>query len=518
MRVHLTRFAWLYVLIFAACYFWLTQFSSPNLVDRDGHYHIKYAYLMRTEGLLLRERWLTFTILKGQLLDHHFLYHVLLIPFTFGDLRLGAKLAAFLFSTLVAMVFYVVLSKRGIPCKGFWILLLFSSSYPFLYRMSMTRVQAVSLIVLLLLFLMLVKERPAWVFILTALYVWLHLSASVFGVCLALLYVITTVIVGEKPAVKLLVFAFAGWVAGYLLNPSFPADVHFAWSSMTHKLALNDSVRVGNEWYGYDTSFLVHSSGLTFLALLFGIIMATVTERKVRTDTLFALLISSLFFAATMRSRRFVEYWPPFTLLFCALATRDFIASAAGSAVTSRLRRGRSVLVASLILGTGFCCARTFRELLEDIVNRSPRTERYGPGAHWLATHAREGETIFNTRWDDFPEFFFHNSHNAFIVGLDPGYMAMKNPKLYQLWRRVAAGNVLQPAKIVRSRFRCRFVFTNNEQEDLIKKLSQEKGVRRVFHDGECSVFEISPASRGRGPSSTSAPQDPHGAQLSHPS
>lgn len=517
MRVHFTRFTWLYVLIFAASFFWLTQFSSPNLVDRDGHYHIKYACLMRTEGLLLRERWLTFTILNDQLLDHHFLYHVLLIPFTFGDLRLGGKLAAVFFSTLMVMAFYAVLSKRDIPSRGFWILLLFSCSYPFLYRMSMTRVQAVSLIVLLLLFLMLVKERPAWVFILTAIYVWLHLSASVFGVCLAFLYLITTVIAGEKPAVKLLGFAFAGWVAGYILNPSFPANVHFAWSSMTHKLALNDSVRVGNEWYGYDTSFLLPSASLTFLSLLCGVIMTTVTDKKVRPDTLFALLVSSLFLAATMRSRRFVEYWPPFTILFCALATRDFVVSGAGSLLTSRLRWSRNLLVSFIIIGTVFCCARTFRELLEDIVNRSPHTERYSAGAHWLATHAREGETVFNTRWDDFPEFFFHNSHNAFIVGLDPGYMAMKDPKLYQLWRRVAAGNVPQPAKIIRSRFHCRFVFTNNDQDDFINTLSQEKGVRRVYRDDSCSVFDISPVIRRRCPSSPPAPQNDRGAKLSQP-
>ena len=30
----------------------LVQFASPDLPDNDGYYHIKLAYLMRTEGLI----------------------------------------------------------------------------------------------------------------------------------------------------------------------------------------------------------------------------------------------------------------------------------------------------------------------------------------------------------------------------------------------------------------------------------------------------------------------------------
>ena len=45
--------------------------------------------------------WLPLTVLRpSDFVDQHFLFHVLLMPFTFGDLRLGAKLAAPLFSAL----------------------------------------------------------------------------------------------------------------------------------------------------------------------------------------------------------------------------------------------------------------------------------------------------------------------------------------------------------------------------------------------------------------------------------
>ena len=67
------------------------QFSTPNLPDNDGFYHIKMAWLMRTEGLKPDFIWLPQSILNEEdFYDHHFLYHVALIPFTFGKLREGA--------------------------------------------------------------------------------------------------------------------------------------------------------------------------------------------------------------------------------------------------------------------------------------------------------------------------------------------------------------------------------------------------------------------------------------------
>ncbi|MCK5428507.1 MAG: hypothetical protein KAI94_03500, partial [Anaerolineales bacterium] len=61
----------------------LVQFSTPDLAGNDGYYHIKFAYLMRTEGLQPDFPWLPLTILNArEFSDHHFLYHIALIPFT----------------------------------------------------------------------------------------------------------------------------------------------------------------------------------------------------------------------------------------------------------------------------------------------------------------------------------------------------------------------------------------------------------------------------------------------------
>src|SRR5581483_5919091 len=91
------------ILLFAVFFAFMAgiQFSTPNMPDNDGFYHIKMALIMREQGLKPDFIWLPLTILnEREFYDHHFLYHVALIPFTFGDLRLGAKWSAVFFASL----------------------------------------------------------------------------------------------------------------------------------------------------------------------------------------------------------------------------------------------------------------------------------------------------------------------------------------------------------------------------------------------------------------------------------
>jgi hypothetical protein len=134
--------------IFAGSLAWI-QFSTPDLPDNDGYYHIKLAYLMRTQGLRPEFPWLPQTILNArEFSDHHFLFHIALMPFTLGDLRLGAKWAAVIFPTLAFLSIWWLLYSQRVPYAHLWALGLLAVSEAFLYRMSITRAQSLSLAVL----------------------------------------------------------------------------------------------------------------------------------------------------------------------------------------------------------------------------------------------------------------------------------------------------------------------------------------------------------------------------------
>src|SRR5207244_12968646 len=60
------------------------QFAGPNIVDYDGYYHIKMAQLIREEGIPTPFPWLPYTVLsEDRYTDHHLLFHILQVPFTF---------------------------------------------------------------------------------------------------------------------------------------------------------------------------------------------------------------------------------------------------------------------------------------------------------------------------------------------------------------------------------------------------------------------------------------------------
>ena len=80
----------------------LIQFSGKAILDNDGYYHIRWSRMLRESFPHLPPfKALPLTTLnEKEYVDHHYLFHLLLTPFTFGDMRIGAKLAAVAFSSL----------------------------------------------------------------------------------------------------------------------------------------------------------------------------------------------------------------------------------------------------------------------------------------------------------------------------------------------------------------------------------------------------------------------------------
>ena len=128
--------------------FWYLQYSTPAICcgDFDGYYHIKWARLL-WENMRARHffppafTWLPLTTLNPHdYVDHHYLFHLLLIPFTwFRDLQTGAKVAAVIFASVAVFSCYWLIVRYEIRYRLIWLLALLGCSAPFLYRLSMTK-------------------------------------------------------------------------------------------------------------------------------------------------------------------------------------------------------------------------------------------------------------------------------------------------------------------------------------------------------------------------------------------
>ncbi len=471
------------------------QFSTPDMPDNDGFYHIKLAQIMRTEGLKPPFPWLPLSILNPQeYYDHHFLYHVALIPFTwFADLRLGAKWSAVMFSSLAFLALWWLLHRQRIPYAWLWALALLGVSDAFLYRMSVTRAQSLSLCVLALGMTLLLEDKYKSLAILSFLYVWLYDAfplIAVFGV----LHAVAVLLSERRIEYKPLLFIGSGIAAGMIINPYFPHNIIFSWNHMLPKLTDATAVSVGNEWFPYTTRQILENSFPALLFFVSGIFALGLTGRRMDVRTAFALLSALLFGFMLMQARRFVEYFPPFALVFAAFAWADHFQDhqfacriSTSSSLKQILKNVPLLLLAAVVI---FSISRSLPRARNTIQDSKPY-DLYADASQWLAQNTPAGSRVFQTDWDDFPRLFYYNTHNTYLIGLDPTYMQLYDPELYDIWVLVTQGKVEHPSKLIALRFGSQYVHTDLKHGSFITVAERDPGLREVYRDDQAILYEV---------------------------
>ena len=81
-----------------------------------------------------------------------------------------------------------------------------------------------------------------------------------------------------------------------------------------------------------------------------------------------------------------------------------------------------------------------------DSLQGSKPYQRYAAASAWLEENTPAGARVFQTDWDDFPRLFFYNTHNTYLVGLDPTYLQLYSADLYDRWVEITDGKVSQPS------------------------------------------------------------------------
>jgi hypothetical protein len=472
------------------------QFVTPDMPDNDGFYHIKLAWLMRTEGLKPDFPFLSLSILnEREFYDHHFLFHVALIPFTFGDLRTGAKWAAVTFASLAFLAVWYLFDRQRVPFSWLWALGLLGISDAFLYRMSITRAQSLSLGLLALAYVWLLEGKYKHLAVLGFVYVWMY-DAFPLMVALAILHFLAVALTEHRLEFRPLLYISAGILLGMLINPYFPDNLIFSYHHMLPKLADATSVRVGNEWYPYDTKQLLDNSLPALAAFAAGVLALGLSGRKMEARTALALFASLLFGLMLFQARRFVEYFPPFALVFAAFAWTPLFApkpAPTGSAsspfgFSPLLQNGLAALMLSLVVALSMAASIV---PAREAIDRSKPYGLYANASAWLEKNTPAGSRVFQTDWDDFPRLFYYNTHNTYLVGLDPTYLQLYDADLYHLWVDITRGDVENPSQVIAARFDSRYVHTDLNHKDFLKVAAEDPGLKEVYRDDQAVILEV---------------------------
>ena len=502
--------------------FWRLQFSTDAICcgDFDGYYHIKWS---RTLWEAMRARhfppvftWLPLTTLNPHdYVDHHFLFHIFQIPFTFGDLRLGAKISSIVFASVAVVSCYWLLIHFRIRYSLVWLIALLACSSPFLYRLNMAKAPPFAIIYLVIGVCLLFK-RKYWPFLPLAFVFALTYDMFVLLILAVFIWVAVIGWTERRFCWQPILWVLLGTAAGFIINPYFPHNLHLFYEHLRIKLTPADfSTKVGQEWYPYDSWEFLGNSLVACAAMVIGYVAFDPSDPKRAHFPLFFLLFSTALMIMTARWRRISEYWPPFAVMFSAFALQPWLQGVRSSftrlpgdvldelqpyldrsepaqPVRDNVRKEQWRTSGAFVIGAVLVIVLFFnlRVTADDIGSSQPHSY-YKAGAEWMRANVLTAQTVFNTDWDDFPRLFYYDPSHNYVTGLDPTYLFDKDPALSRLYDRITLGEEEDPGPLIRDRFGARYVFTDNSHDKFFNNATESGWFEIVYEDTDCTILHI---------------------------
>ncbi len=466
------------------------QFSFVELDGVDGFFHILAAEHV-LEGIRGEMPWLPLTVFGDGWIDHQLLFHVVLAPFAWllpGVV--AAKAGAATLAGLAGFALFRFLRRLEAPWALAWATLPFALSWTFWARMEMPRTQSMSLILLLWGMAALVRGRPWQVLAASWLYAWTY-HVSVILLPIAVLHALVAAFLPGSPLPRRELWkgpaaAGVGLLAGFVIHPHTPRTLWFVYQHAVVKVLNRDALQVGPEWLAGGPEKLLATAGWAVAALLAAGVLI-VGARRWRTSTVFVALVALCATAGALFANKFVEYSVPLSFATLALALRDRRAAVGPLLPGWRRPLGRAlaaVVVLGLLVWSGVHVHRAMKDHFH-----SP--DRARAAMAWIADNVPPGERIYHFDWTQFPELAFHGPEQAYIVGLDPHFLAWKNRELWDLHEKIAQGWGTNPSRPIRERFDCGYAVLLLPYPGAEDTLALDPGLERVFADEGAIVYRV---------------------------
>lgn len=427
------------------------QFSSPNIADPDSFYHIRHAWLYRTEGLLTTNfPWTYFSVIKTLSSDLWYGFHILLIPATYFDnLIFGIKLSSVILTFFALYAVYWVIKRHKIKWPVFWPILMFFSAPNIMYRLLMMRPHLLSSALGLILFSSLIINNGWLILIASFLIAWIHLNMIWLPFLIFAVIALVKLIAEKKIIWRPGGFILAGTLLGWFLRPN-PLGAAKLFYIQVLKLLLEKQkglpLLFGTELFPLSWEILFKNFSLfLFLwlgaAILFFWFRKSTAKQSPNQNNILAwssLIASAVFFILTMvTARRAHDFWIIFGIIFMAA-----IFSYISVFQTARFKNYNYLITATLMILFSFLVFYSPYKNANSLENRATKPDRYKNISLWLKQNSQPAEIVFNLHWSDFPMLFFWNQQNYYIGGMDPIFQYAYNPELYWKFHYLSADEV----------------------------------------------------------------------------
>ncbi|MGQ0543418.1 MAG: hypothetical protein ACT4O9_16495, partial [Blastocatellia bacterium] len=255
------------------------QFQTKAICcgDWDGYYHIKWSQLLwenfSSGKWLPTFEWLPLTVLNPQdYNDHHFLFHLLQIPFLwFLEPVMAAKVSTVVFATLAIFSVYWLIHRYKVDYQLIWLAAILTCANMFYYRMNMAKAPPLTIIFTIAGIYMLFERKYVWLLPLMFAFVWTYSLFPLLWIA-ALIWVVIIAWNERKFEWQPLAYTTAGMVLGNVVNPYFPNNLTLFWEHAYTKIKIGSdfAVSVGGEWYPYSGMELLTHFPVAMIAMLVG--------------------------------------------------------------------------------------------------------------------------------------------------------------------------------------------------------------------------------------------------------
>ncbi|MFC1806775.1 hypothetical protein ACFL0T_00205 [Candidatus Omnitrophota bacterium] len=475
-------------LVAGICAIFLQQFATHTLYGIDGHLHIRMAQFLRDLGPHYQFHWARYSVFFDNFSDKDFLYHLMLIPFTwFKDIFFGAKIAAALFASILFAVYALMLNRYSDYRIRVFFMLAFFLSYPFCNFISFARPMTVVLFLTLGFFHFAIIRKSSVVFIISMIYTLTHVTGPIM---IFYAFIIEAVRYQHKRefCVRMIAMAFFGVIAGFLIHPNFPANIRvFYLNSILVPLYCikGSSIEFPSEFSPANTKYFIIAYPMVFFSIIY--LMFAAVFNKVRTsfETKVFFVLSLPFLALSMTGIRYAVH----CYLILLLAVAGYITdSLKHKEKLSRFLISVMVIL-SLVLG-----ANSFVKFKHGTRFNHAMNTHYERVANIFKEIVPEGEIIFHASWGDSPFFIGLNPKNDYLVTLDPIYMYAWDPKFYYLYKNLVHGKTKDPYTIIKERFRTRYGYISIKVTtgiELYKQIIKDKRFRILYKDDLGVIFVI---------------------------
>ncbi|RJR08761.1 hypothetical protein C4588_05480 [Candidatus Parcubacteria bacterium] len=487
--------------------------------DPDGFYHAKISSLIN-QGIVLKQLpWMQFSSLKDSFVDHHFLYHIVVAPFTnIVNPLVGIKIATVLLAALMVLIFYWLLKQLNTKYP-----LAFAMGFLILggltFRLYLIKVNSFFLILIWLLIAALINKKPSWLMLLGFAFVWSYgmwpMSILIFVVYIlaekihnyintSKVKIFTNKIISifshhrSNINLKMFLYLLSGIVLGIVINPYWPQNLHFYRELIFMGLFNSDrSFPVGGEWSGAQLGQIISSAPHIFIIMAILIIILIFNLKKVRKFTWFSFILTLIFFLVTMKSKRYVEYYSPLALLFTASAFTDVLSFINKNKIINWWQSiSKFLKIYVTVILTVFLILvlpSVYDKILNPTMHTKYSMDHFKEAATWLANNSPEHSVVFHSDWDEWPILFYYNTHNYYIIGLDPVLIENYDSDLHTLYREITYGNISYDLyHYISDNFKANYVFVDKDgHQRLIQNLIADKHFQEVYRDEQNIIYKI---------------------------